>query len=186
MSPARRLARWVVAAVPQPLRDAFQADGTAMLADVFDAAYRRRGWRGVMLAGAVEWFDLARAAIRARLGVQPRITGGSAPDGRRPRTPRPSRALDGGLVGRLRNDIRLVWRSMNAARTTTSIAAATLAIGIGVNTTVFSVLDAILLRPVPYAEADRLATLWTQTRNQKNNFHFRGGMSPAWILEWRR
>jgi putative ABC transport system permease protein len=186
MSPARRLARWVVAAVPQPLRDAFQADGTAMLADVFDAAYRRRGWRGVMLAGAVEWFDLARAAIRARLGVQPRITGGSAPDGRRPRTPRPSRALDGGLVGRLRNDIRLVWRSMNAARTTTSIAAATLAIGIGVNTTVFSVLDAILLRPVPYAEADRLETLWTQTRNQKNNFHFRGGMSPAWILEWRR
>ena len=89
-------------------------------------------------------------------------------------------------MGRLRNDIRLAWRSMRASRATTVIAVATLALGIGVNTTVFSVLDAVLFRPVPYAEADRLETLWTHTRNQKQNFFFRGGMSAPLIGEWRK
>ena len=175
-----------MAAVPPPLRDALEADGTATLADIFEAAYVRAGWRGVMAAGAVEWLDLARAAIRARLGFPPRITGGLGPHGAGPAGPKTNRTLDGGLVGRLRNDIRLAWRSMNAARATTLIAVMTLALGIGVNTTVFSVLDAILFRPVPYAEADRLETLWSFTASQKQKFFFRGGMSPALISEWRK
>ena len=66
-------------------------------------------------------------------------------------------------MSQLLNDVRLAFRSMNASRATTLIAVATLALGIGVNTAVFSVLDSILFRPVPYAEADRLETLWTYT-----------------------
>jgi predicted permease len=186
MSATHRLARWVRAAVPQPMRDALERDGTATLADIFRAAYTRAGWRGVMLAGALEWWDLARAAIRARLGFPPPITGGSVPRGARSGGAHPRRAFDGGAVGRLRNDIRLAWRSMKAARATTLIVVTTLALGIGVNTTVFSVLDAILFRPVPYAEADRLETLWSYTANQQQKFFFRGGMTPALISEWRR
>ena len=91
-------------------------------------------------------------------------------------------------MSRLRSDIRQAFRSLNATRATTVIAVMTLALGIGVNTAVFSVLDAILFRPVPYAEADRLETLWTYNYNSatKRGFFFRGGMSPSLVSEWRR
>jgi len=55
--------------------------------------------------------------------------------------------------------IRQAVRSLWNARGFAAIAVATIALGIGANTAVFSVVDAVLLRPLPFKDADRIVTL---------------------------
>jgi putative ABC transport system permease protein len=64
----------------------------------------------------------------------------------------------------------------------TAIAIITLALGIGANTAIFSIVNGVLLRSLPYKEVDRIVTVWaTDTKTGKNE----EGASPANILDWR-
>jgi predicted permease len=57
-------------------------------------------------------------------------------------------------------DLRYAWRTLRRSTVLSVVILASLGIGIGANSAIFSVVDALLLRPLPYPHADRLAAVW--------------------------
>ena len=57
-------------------------------------------------------------------------------------------------------DLRYALRTLRKNFLLTAVIVASLAIGIGANSAIFSVVDALLLRPLPYPHPDRLAAVW--------------------------
>jgi putative ABC transport system permease protein len=85
----------------------------------------------------------------------------------------------GRLLEDLWQDVSYAVRSLRKHPGFTVIAIFTLALGIGANTTIFSVINAVLLRPLPYAEANRLVTL-TETISERPI-----GVSYPNVVDWR-
>jgi putative ABC transport system permease protein len=61
-----------------------------------------------------------------------------------------------GFFDTARQDLKFAWRSLRGAPAFTLVAVLTLAIGIGANTAIFSAVNAMLFRPLPFREPDRL------------------------------
>jgi putative ABC transport system permease protein len=67
----------------------------------------------------------------------------------------------------LRRDLSFGWRQLAKSPSFTLTAVLTLALGIGANTAVFSVLSALLLRPLPFAHSDRLVRIYSVIHNER-------------------
>jgi predicted permease len=82
----------------------------------------------------------------------------------------------------LTQDLRVGWRGLVRQRSFSAVAILTLAIGIGGTTAVFGAVYGILIAPLPYADQERVVTIWDN--NTKTGNH-RAEVSPGNFLDWR-
>jgi len=68
-----------------------------------------------------------------------------------------------GAMSAFLQDVRYALRTLRRSPGLTVVIVASLAIGIGANTAIFSVVNGLLLQPLPYPDADRLAVLWLRS-----------------------
>jgi len=80
------------------------------------------------------------------------------------------------------NDLKLALRLLGRERSLAITVVLTLGVGVGIATAIFSTLDAVVLRPLPYADPERLVIAWQSDRTDGARFV----VSPANYLDWRR
>ncbi|HSL70664.1 MAG TPA: ABC transporter permease, partial [Longimicrobiales bacterium] len=161
---AVRVYRLLMRAYPRRFRERYSE---AMIADAHRLVTQwrsERGARGVVSAGWLLVRDLAGSAVRERLATRNRATGVS---------PRRRETM---LTHDFRHGVRMLLRAPGFALA----AIATVGLGIGATAAIFSVLYAVVLRPLPFPEADRLVRIWEVTP-QGEDF----STSPPNVLDFR-
>src|SRR5215212_5485812 len=88
-----------------------------------------------------------------------------------------------GMWDGLRQDIVFGVDMLRRQPGFTAVALLALALGIGANTAIFSIVDAVLWRPLPYARADRVMSLAEQRPRESRWF---GPVAPADYFDWAR
>ncbi|MGH7471438.1 MAG: ADOP family duplicated permease [Longimicrobiales bacterium] len=121
-------------------------DREFILGDLEEEYARARREQGVRRAGRAYWWQGMRSVIS-----QWRFPAAAFP---------PASRTGSGFMDRLIQDVTQAWRVMMRRPGHTAAVVSTLALAIGLNTAMFSVVDAVLLRPLPFPEPEALVTVW--------------------------
>ena len=90
------------------------------------------------------------------------------------------------LIDALGQDVHFAFRTLGRQKGWTAVAILTLALGIGANTAVFSVVNSLLLHPLPYPHADRIAILFQEpTQGNQTGMNVMVSPRPALLRAWR-
>ncbi|WP_405284016.1 ABC transporter permease [Gaopeijia maritima] len=136
-----RLIRLAAALVPTPQRDTFRREWEAELAYAFDPEPPRRAPGA---GGRLRLVYRAAGALADALLLRAREF----------------------TVDSIVRDLRLAVRSFTRRPAFAALALVTIALGIGANTAIFTVVDAVLLRPLPYPDPDRLVAVYEQDQER--------------------
>ena len=166
-----RVFRLVTRLAPADARRDWGADALDTFIATCERAFAERGWFSLVRVAFVEWLDLARATAAVRIEARPAVR------------------LEQGRITlhargiRLWRDLRLAARSVRTGGMTTLTAALTLAVGIGTSAAVFSVLDSILWRQVPFRDPARIVEVANFNVAQKLTY---AGFRRELLLDWRK
>src|SRR5262245_61874289 len=89
--------------------------------------------------------------------------------------------ISGSPISNPMNDLRFAFRQLLKSPAFSIVAVVTLALGIAVSTAVFSVVDAILLHPLPYPDSERIVTVSQTVRSTGVSTQ---DASPANFIDW--
>lgn len=145
----RRVYGWLLRAYPREFRERYRPDLEAFFES--DRHHPRYGTGPLRLYRfwSATLGDLLRGAVRQRV-AQAR---------REPSAPRTWHAP---AFGGLAVDVRQAWRRLSHAPASTAVATLTLALGIGVTTAIYALAYGVWLKPLPYRDPGRLATVVAQ------------------------
>jgi predicted permease len=90
------------------------------------------------------------------------------------------RVRTGAVLDTMRTDVRYAFRTLRRSPAFAAAAVVTLALGIGANTAIFSVVNGVVLRPLPYGEPERLVSIYSVINGEHT------AVSPPDFMDWRK
>jgi len=161
---SERLYELLLRLYPRAFRDRFELQ----LLELFRDKERAAASRGLP-ALIVFWIRIIRDGVASGLAERLAAAPGAF-------------HIEGKLMEGLLHDIRYALRMIVRRPTLSAVIVITLALGIGANTAIFSLVHTVLLRPQPYPAADRLVRVWDQQLERSANAL---PVRPANFFDWK-